>query len=597
MQSVLQIISKKNPLVLSFVWAILLHACCYVIWGLFFGEYTDKFLMAYVDGSFSGGIAKPVHYNYGILTGISSIMASGYSLLPQFNWYGIIGQGILLMATTGFVWLLRAFWLSLQGSKWAALGFIVFLLPFWCTHIVFYHTTELGSLACGIGILGLVASYLPQLKGVMPRLKGSRIFFTVLVMLSIFCRMEPALMCAGVMLPFGLWVVGDRAARFGLFKISLAVLPVFAGAYLLYMAAPLPGDVLFRDTRVYTHTLWDFGQDERLYKLATPADSVKLEAALAYFISDEVELSPEFYDSIGVLPLEKSLGSFDKYLVGFDLRVARAVGLLQQLNAAQPVFLMAYFIAFCAAMLLLVYNRSRHWWKLLLVNIWFMLLLFGVTVFMKMELRVLAPLVLLELIGLTAFCTYLLPLGWQNVKGNAVILVLAGLLFLVPIAIKFTELHGASQNFKIASKNMKAFKAELAQPSFKNRIVVFHSFAWQMLYADIFDINQFAGNTNFLAIDNGELYMYPQFKEAMNKCCGGYTINHLVNYLLEHKEQVVFVSDAGRMDLMERYIETVYGIPFNTRPAFPESVLSHPVSGVMLPGYADHLAFSYFVFE
>lgn len=165
MQSVLQIISKKNPLVLSFVWAILLHACCYVIWGLFFGEYTDKFLMAYVDGSFSGGIAKPVHYNYGILTGISSIMASGYSLLPQFNWYGIIGQGILLMATTGFVWLLRAFWLSLQGSKWAALGFIVFLLPFWCTHIVFYHTTELGSLACGIGILGLVASYLPQLKG------------------------------------------------------------------------------------------------------------------------------------------------------------------------------------------------------------------------------------------------------------------------------------------------------------------------------------------------------------------------------------------------------------------------------------------------
>jgi hypothetical protein len=501
------------------------------------------------------------------------------------------------MATTGFVWLLRAFWLSLQGSKWAALGFVVFLLPFWCTHVVFYHTTELGSLACGIGILGLVATYLPQIKEQITGLTASKVFFTVLVILSIFCRMEPALMCAGVMLPFGLWVVGDRAARFGLFKIFLVVLPVFAGAYLLYMAASLPGDILFRDTRVYTHTLWDFGQDERLYKIATPADSIKLEAALAYFISDEVELSPEFYDSIGVLPLEKSLGSFDKYLVGFDLRVARAIGILQQLNKQQPVFLVAYLIAFCAAMLLLVYNRSRHWWKLLLVNIWFMLLLFGVTVFMKMEMRVMAPLVLLELIGLTAFCTYLLPVGWQYRRGNVVILVLACLLFLVPTAIKFTELQGASQNFKIASKNMKAFKAELAQPSFQNRIVVFHSFAWQMLHADIFDINQFARNTNFLAIDNGELYMYPQFKDAMNKCCGGYTVNHLVNYLLEHKEQVVFVSDAGRMDLMERYIETVYSIPFNTKPAYPESVLNHPIGGVMLPGYADHLAFSYFMFE
>ncbi len=593
----LQNISNKNPLVLSFLWALLLHACCYVFWGLYFGEYTDKFLMAYVDGSFSGGIAKPVHYNYGFLTGISSIMAAGYNLLPQFNWFGIVGQSLLLMATTGFVWLLQAFWLGLHGRRWLAIGIIFFLLSFWCPHIVFYRTTELGSLACGIGILGLVATYLPQVKELFSGLKASRVFFTFLLLVSIFCRMEPALMCAGVMMPFGLWVVGNRIARLGLLKVGFLVLPVFGGAYLLYMAAPLPGDVLFRDTRVYTHTLWDFGQDERLYKLTSPADSIKLEAALEYFISDEVELSPAFYERIGVLPLEKSLGSFDKYLVGFDLRVARAIGILKQLYMAQPVFLIAYLMAFCVAMLLLVCNRSRHWWKLVLVNIWFVLLLFGVTVFMKMEMRVLAPLVLLELIGLTVFSTFLLPEGWQSLRRNVVLLSLAGLLFMVPAALMVSTLHTESQNFKTASQNINAFKTELAQPGFQNRILVFHSFAWQMLHADIFDVNQFAGNSNFLAIDNGELYMYPQYKLAMQQCCGGYTMQHLVNYLLEHKEQVIFVSDAGRMDLMERYIETVYGITFNTKPAYPESVLNNPINGAMLPGYADHLAFSYFVFE
>jgi hypothetical protein len=91
--------------------------------------------------------------------------------------------------------------------------------------------------------------------------------------------------------------------------------------------------------------------------------------------------------------------------------------------------------------------------------------------------------------------------------------------------------------------------------------------------------------------------MYPQFKQAMTAYCGGYGVADIANYLVAHKEQVVFVSDSARMDLMERYIETVYAIPFKTKPTYLESILHHPAGGVMLPEYADHLAFSFYVFQ
>lgn len=590
--------SKIGPLGKSFIGAVLLHVLCYVVWGMYYSEFSDRFFTAYVDGSFSGGITKPIFYNYGFYTALSHLMAFGYHALPQFNWYGIFGAGFMLMATTGFGWICYSYLLAFYKHRWLVIGGILLLLPFWCYHIVMYRTTELAFLACGIGILGLVVSYLPTVSEHVVQLKRARVFFTVMLLFAVFIRLEPTLMCTAIFLPYGLWVAGNRTARVGLFKISLVVLPVFSGAYLLYLGATGPAEKIFRDTRVYTHTLWDFGQDESLFHLSTAADSVKLEAAQSFFISDEAELSPEFYNSIGVIPLEKSLGSFEDYFVGFDLRIAKALDVWHHLLIEQTTFFVAYGLALVFVILLLAANRlGKGLALLLLMQLWFWAILIGVTVFMKMELRVMAPLITLGLITLTLFPVLLLRPDWQDRKANAILLGLFGLIFLWPTYLKTQELRESAANYHIGCQNMQAFKAELKQPRFEKSIMVFHSFAWQMLYADLLDNNEFAHNTNFLAIDNGEMYMYPQFKKAMEKCCGGYGVGQLAQYLVGHKSQVVFVSDEARMDLMKRYIETVYGIPFSYKPIYPDSVLHHPIGGYMMPEYASHLSFSYYVFD
>lgn len=593
-----QLTSKVSALTKCFGGALVLHLLCYLLFGIYYSEYTDRFLTAYVDGSFSGGITKPVFYNYGFNTGVSHAMAIGYSLLPQLNWYGIFGAAIMLMATTGLFYLAYTHWQSFAGRKWLAVGAYVFLLPFWCYHIVLHRTTELASLACGIGILGLVATYFPTVAQRLTHGVQVRVFYTLLILVSIFLRMEPTLLCTGIFLPYGLWVALNSKARRGLLKISLVVLPVFAGAYMLYLSAPGPAEVIFRDTRVYTHTLWDFGQEEHFYHPKTAADSVKLEASLAYFISDEVMLSPEFYSQVGVIPLEKSLSSFTNYFIGFNYRVQKALDVWYVLAQEQTLFFVAYGLAMAFALLLLWLNHERKKLALLLgLQLWFVAILFGVTVFMKMELRVMTPLVTLNLIVLTLYTVLLLPNGWLANKTNGWLLVVASMVFIWPMIHKSADLWHSASNYKVANENIQAFKTELKQPTFNNRIIVFHSFAWQMLYGNLFDNNEFAQNTNFLAVDNGEMYMYPQFRKAMVACCGGYTVKSIIDYLLANKESVVFVSDAGRMDLIERYVETVYGVPFNTKQAFPESVLQKPKGGVMMPEYASHLVFSYYIFD
>jgi hypothetical protein len=577
---------------------MLLHILCFGIWGIYYSEFSDRFFTAYVDGSFSGGIAKPIFYNYGFYTALSHLMAVGYNMLPQLNWYGVFGETFMLFATTGFLWIAYAYWHTIAHMRIIAAGLILLLLPFWSYHIVMYRTTELAFLACGIGILGLVVSYLPIVMQRIPKLLQVRVFFTVLLLLAVFIRLEPTLMCTAIFLPYGLWVARQGKARVGLFKVSLVVLPVFAGAYMLYLGATGPAERMFRDTRVYTHTLWDFGQDENLFQLTTAADSIKLEAAQTYFISDEQALSPEFYESIGVLPLEKSLGSLGEYFVGFNLRVAKAINVWHDLALKQPIFFIAYTLALFFALVLLGFNHQNK--KLLLIlamQLWFWAILFGVTVFMKMELRVMAPLLTLGLVSLTLFPILLLPEGWMGRRFNMPFMLLSGMCLLVPAVLKTQELQQSAANYQLGKENMLAFKVELKQPQFEGRILVFHSFAFQLLYADLFDNNEFAREENFLAIDNGEMYMYPQFKQAMTAYCGGYGVADIANYLVAHKEQVVFVSDGARMDLMERYIETVYAIPFKTKPIYLESILHHPAGGVMLPEYADHLAFSFYVFQ
>ncbi len=593
-----QIFSRLSPLAKSFVSAMLLHLLCYGIWGIYYSEFSDRFFTAYVDGSFSGGIAKPIFYNYGFYTALSHLMAVGYNMLPQLNWYGVFGETFMLFATAGFLWIAYAYWHTIAHMRIIAAGLILLLLPFWTYHIVMYRTTELAFLACGIGILGLVVSYLPIVMQRIPKLLQVRVFFTVLLLLAVFIRLEPTLMCTVIFLPYGLWVARQGKARVGLFKVSLVVLPVFAGAYMLYLGATGPAEKMFRDTRVYTHTLWDFGQDEHLFQLKTAVDSIKLEAAQTYFISDEQALSPEFYESIGVLPLEKSLGSLGDYFVGFNLRVAKAINVWHSLALKQPLFFIAYTLALFFALVLLGLNHQNK--KLLLIlamQLWFWAILFGVTVFMKMELRVMAPLLTLGLVSLTLFPILLMPEGWMGRRFNRSFMLLSGMCLLVPAVLKTQELRQSAANYQLGKENMLAFKAELKQPQFEGRIMVFHSFAFQLLYADLFDSNEFAREENFLAIDNGEMYMYPQFKQAMTTYCGGYGVADIANYLVAHKEQVVFVSDSARMDLMERYIETVYAIPFKTKPIYLESIFNRPAGGVMLPEYADHLAFSYFVFE
>jgi hypothetical protein len=577
---------------------MLLHILCYGVWGIYYSEFSDRFFTTYVDGSFSGGIAKPIFYNYGFYTALSHLMAVGYNMLPQLNWYGVFSETFMLFATTGFLWIAYAYWHAIAHMRMIAVGLILLLLPFWSYHIVMYRTTELAFLACGIGILGLVVSYLPIVMQRIPKILQVRVFFTIQLILAVFIRLEPTLMCTAIFLPYGLWVARQGQARMGLFKVSLVVLPVFAGAYMLYLGATGPEEKMFRDTRVYTHTLWDFGQDEHLFQLKTAVDSIKLEAAQTFFISDEQALSPEFYESIGVLPLEKSLGSLGDYFVGFNLRVAKAINVWHGLALKQPLFFMAYTLALFFALVLLGLNHQNK--KLLLIlamQLWFWAILFGVTVFMKMELRVMAPLLTLGLVSLTLFPILLMPEGWMGRRFNRSFMLLSGMCLLVPAVLKTQELRQSATNYQLGKENMLAFKAELKQPQFEGRIMVFHSFAFQLLYADLFDSNEFAREENFLAIDNGEMYMYPQFKQAMTAYCGGYGVADIANYLVAHKEQVVFVSDSARMDLMERYIETVYAIPFKTKPTYLESILHHPAGGVMLPEYADHLAFSFYVFQ
>lgn len=578
--------------------AFLLHIAAYLIWGLYYNEYTDKFFTAYVDGSFDNGITKPIFYNYGFFTAISQVMAWGYCILPQFNWYGIIGQVFLIFTTGGFLFLLRSLFQSFSAQRRLIALATVALVLFWFYHIVLYRTTELSFLACGISTFALVLSFAPPVSENMGSLTIARAYFLVLILLSALIRVEPVLMCSVMLAPYALLVVGDRRNWPGMVKVALVVLVGFGGAYGLYMSALGPGAAKFKEIRVYTHTIWDFGQDNSDLTLHSAADSVKLEAAQQFFISDETGMDGAFYQSIGILPLEKSLSSLPGYLPDLKMRMQRAVGIWLELMKSQWVLFGAFVFAMVGAMAVLLYNsRWLEWMYLMLLQMWFWLILFGITVFMKMELRVFCPLLTLNLLALLW-----LPCYWLFGKGSSkrfsgLIVMSTWSLVLMMGLFRFQDMRVVTADYKQAAQNIRAFKTELLN-THADKTIFFNSISWQLLYADLFDTNELQQKVKLLALDNGELFMYPSHQQTMQQWCGSAGLGDIGNCILDRKDEVLFVSSTDRMQLIERYMQTVYGLNFHVSPVFPNAKLSVPVGGgKMLPTYMEQHNFSYFVLQ
>lgn len=585
----------KRPLLWSFVAAFLMHLVAYLVWGLYYNEYSDKFFTAYVDGSFDAGQTKALFYNYGFFTAISQVMAWMYRILPAFNWYGIFGQGLLLLTSTGFLLILWSLYRA--TAKYQALfGLLsVVMVPFWLYHIVLYRTTELSFLAFGISVFVLMLSFTEQIAQHLGSLKRVRAFFLILLLLSAFIRVEPVLMSSVIWLPYA-WILWQRkSVRGSMLKVAVVALVGIGVAYGLYMSSVGPGSAMFKEIRVYTHTIWDFGQDDAQLHLATAADSIKLKAAQEFFISDRYEMDGAFYQSIGILPLEKSLSSLPGYLPDLKLRIDKALNVWSGLIAEQWVMFTAVMLLYLALSLLLLIGKQWGKWAFLtLLQLWFWAILFGITVFMKMELRVFCPLVTLDMILLIWLAYQWVMLGDVS-KPQLAIMLVAGVLLGGTSVFKYIEMQNIATDYNLAAKNIKAFKKELLTEH-GDKTVFFNSICWQMLYADLFDNNELQAEMELLAIDNGELYMYPSQQQTLKDWCGSDKLGDVAKSIEARKENIVFISSIDRMVLIRDYLNTVYGVELDEYPAFEGSVLSKPpYAGQMMPTYMEQHRFSYFL--
>lgn len=592
------VFNKLHPLWWSLAAALMLHFVCYWVWGMFYNEYTDKFFTAYVDGSFDSGTPKAVFYNYGYFTAISQLMAWLYGLWPSFNWYGIVGQGIMVLVTTGFVFLLQSIYRSVVKYKWAVALMGSTLLPFWIYHIVLYRTTELAFLAFGISTIVLILSYTKALGANMGRLSTVRFYFVGLLLLSTLVRIEPVLMSSIIWVPYGLIAWRQKAVKTSVLKVLLIAIVGVGGSYAMYMSTIGPGSAMFKERRVYNYTIWDFGQADEHLNLTSAADSIKLKAAQQFFVSDKDEMNGAFYQRIGILPLEKSIDAIPGYLLDIHLRVAKALHIWQGLLFSQWVMFVAAVALFIGISLLLLINgKYKQWLFLLALQFWFYFVLFGVTVFMKMELRVLCPLITLNMVMLASLAFYWVFTDDFQKKGSVVVLLITILSVGVLGVFKLTEMQTLTTSYQLGAQNIRAFKKELLVEH-SDKTIIFNSIGWQLLRADLFDNNELQNTVQLLAFDNGELYMYPSYDKTMQQWCGSDHLKDIAKAIVEKKEEILFVSTVDRMQLIEDYLRIVYGVTLNAVPVYKSSVLSHPpYASKMMPAYMDHHDFSYFVVQ
>ncbi|HWB62082.1 MAG TPA: hypothetical protein VG603_01135, partial [Chitinophagales bacterium] len=294
-------------------------------------------------------------------------------------------------------------------------------------------------------------------------------------------------------------------------------------------------------------------------QLNTPSDSIKLIAAVKAFWIDSEQINTAFFNKIGLLPMDKTPSAAPYYLRNLKPGLHKLIKAGRNIWAEYPGLVWAYFF-FLFSGLWLIYRHNRAVFiSSLFAQTWGIMLFTGITVLMKMETWVLAPMIWCAIMVNAIWCIKVLS-GNGLVKSKALSLSIGAGVMLSAVLLGGTvdfmkwksyrhELHTMDEIRQAVNKLPQ--HNVLASLSFMIRLHT-QPFQPKPLY-----------NKSLICLDNWFLFLYPEFNTFMDREFGTAQPVKAMQALLAKRDDVVFVSTIDRADMMSRYFNTVHNMALN----------------------------------
>lgn len=343
-------------------------------------------------------------------------------------------------------------------------------------------------------------------------------------------------------------------------KVFLTSLPVNLFAVLLLLFINYPrnaAEQAYLDIRPYQFTLWDYHQQHEDILLDSRADSVKLATAKRSFLADEEALSPEFFESIRLKQTDKTPDDLPNYFQNFTYQQKRMADYFEQFILAYPSLFVGYLLFF-----LFILNRAVFPGKAVLNISMFAVTLLLLAFFMKMEWRLLYPLLSLSIIILL-----MQPVAADRIYGPEKWLSILILITSLSCILNMTGYYlMRKSNVQAQLRDIREQLSDLPKESVvlmdKNAII-----NWYGAYFQRIDYNKLP---LLVPYDNGLMFIQNSHKRFLYQTLGCNTFECITKQTLS-RSNVYLLSDNRRKELILNYLAEIYKIRINLKPSMSTS--------------------------
>ena len=550
-----------------FLGAGLLMVVTWLIFGMWWEEGTDPVIISTIRDLFVEG-NRPFLNTFGISFLISHLYKLLYALIPGFAWYDFFMLIFLFFATANLFILAQRFLVKLSWNSKTGIPalLVATLILLWLENVVLVQCTRLSILLSGTAAL-LILDCLSNGNALDRKGKMFIIFQNLLIFCAMMVRVESFYLVIGLMAPFSLFYLGLSKKK--VIILTQVFGPSLAMGFVAFLILNNPTSAQekqYLEFRPYQFTLWDFDQANAGVEITNPKDSIIYLAARKSFISDSKQVNLQFFHRINLNPLDKSPKYIANYFRNWEASaVTFKSAVLRFFPRYWPFFIFCLFLSILSGLYFFKIQKSMFLnWLIIQVGFWLVLVL--LTIFMKMEDRLLLPmLVLMVLSNLCYWGKY--HFHPVQIKGKIQFILVTFLLLscfhLSSISTKATKRDQANEYMTYLKEGINTH--------YPFRILVTDLWAIDHLFIKLMDNSGIPSGPMNISIDNGVLFFYDDWKTYMDKLTGSHEVEDIFKYLIKNKSEVVFFSAPSRMKLITDYLHLVYGLELNVQIA-PENL-------------------------
>lgn len=531
--------------------------CLYLVFGLYYEEYTDVVFTIIYKGIFVGQSDNLVN-NYGALTGIGQIYKYLYGINNSLPWYGIfsIFYSILILGNLIIISKLLFSRLEIKNNYKTIISVAIPFILLFHYYALFQITKITFTLGISIIIL-LLFNYYKKITFS----KGAIAYIAFCLIIDSMLRAEALFL---LVLFFGVTTVCSLGIK-ETFLLSLRVyiIPIVISLLALFLSTQTytDADVEYNKISAYKVGAWDGGIDPTKIHFETKNDSIKYAAFCNFLLSDRDSVNLPLLTKYSIDAYDKKGNFLSNITHNFPFRLQHGFFTLYISFRVAGFFTIVMLFANLLLLLSIIDKKART--KFILANAAFIASIIFVAIVIKMEERVLVPLML----GQTLLCyLFFYPYLVFAKKRTTILLSICGLFILIQFSRKVEYLIEKKTEYNTIINSYPSMVEQC-----KNKTLVFNLFSCNVLAPGVLTEDKLAcmlrdNNVQVLCLDNGYIALHQTYIDYMNKMVGSAHYTDITRYLNNHKNDVYYISPAKRHEFITNYFNTIYGANFKPGP-------------------------------